>query len=83
MWTLARCLAALGPELPESFTAEVAFKRPILLPATVTFAEAPSTALAFGVRDAGDDTPHLDGLISPLSRNAERVGGQSEPSAAS
>jgi hypothetical protein len=70
MWTLARCLAALGPELPESFAVEVAFKRPILLPATVTFAEAPSTSpcgalsLTFGVRDARDDTPHLDGLIS-------------------
>ena len=69
MWTIARCLAALGPELPEAFAAEVAFKRPILLPATVTFAEAPTHAggLAFGVRDARDQTPHLDGLISPLS----------------
>ena len=63
MWTLARCLAALGPELPESFAVEVAFKRPILLPARVTFAEEAGT-LAFGVRDARDDTPHLDGLIS-------------------
>jgi hypothetical protein len=63
MWTIARCLAALGPELPRAFQAEVAFKRPILLPATVAFAEDAGT-LAFGVRDARDGTPHLDGLIS-------------------
>jgi hypothetical protein len=69
MWTIARCLAAVCPELPESFGIDVAFKRPILLPAAVSFAEKPSAgagALAFGVRDASDDTPHLDGLISPL-----------------
>jgi acyl dehydratase len=66
MWTIARCLAAFGPRLPACFTVEVAFKRPILLPATVTFAEAPASAgtLMFGVRDARDATPHLDGLIS-------------------
>jgi hypothetical protein len=68
MWTIARCLAALGPELPESVGIEVAFKRPILLPATVSFAENPNAGvLAFGVRDARDDMPHLDGLMSPLS----------------
>jgi MaoC like domain len=69
MWTIARCLAALGPELPESFQVEVAFKRPILLPATVSFAEAATAdgaGLVFGVRDAADGTPHLDGLISAL-----------------
>jgi hypothetical protein len=68
MWTIARCMA-LGPELPGAFQVEVAFKRSILLPATVAFAEAPAApgGLAFGVRDACDGTPHLDGLISPLS----------------
>jgi hypothetical protein len=69
MWTIARCLAALGPELPESFQAEVAFKRPILLPATVSFAEAATADgawLPFGVRASDDGTPHLDGLISAL-----------------
>ena len=39
MWTKARCLAALGPEVPDACTVEVAFKRPILLPSTVKFAE--------------------------------------------
>ena len=65
MWTKARCLAALGPRLDEKFTAEVAFRKPILLPATVNFAEELSDgAIRFGVRDARKGTPHLDGLVS-------------------
>jgi acyl dehydratase len=39
MWTKARCLAALDQRLPDSFTVGVAFKKPILLPATVEFSE--------------------------------------------
>jgi acyl dehydratase len=35
MWTAARTLAAVGSMLPERCEIEVAFKRPILLPATV------------------------------------------------
>jgi acyl dehydratase len=66
MWTKARCLAALGPELPNAFTVKVAFKRPILLPATVQFAEARAAGgIQFGVRDAKRGTPHLDGLLEP------------------
>jgi acyl dehydratase len=69
MWTKARCLAALGPQLsgPAGYTVEVAFKRPILLPATVEFAEAREangSGIAFGVRDATRGTPHLDGQVS-------------------
>jgi acyl dehydratase len=65
MWTKSRCLAALEPRLPDAFTAEVAFKRPILLPATVTFAESGSdSGFRFGVRDARKDTPHLDGDLT-------------------
>jgi acyl dehydratase len=66
MWTKARCLAQLGPELGGALTVDVAFKRPIVLPGTVTFAEARTAdGLAFGVRDARKDTPHLDGLVTP------------------
>ncbi len=61
MWTKARCLAALDGRLPESFTVEVAFKRPILLPAEVQFAEGEGR---FGVRDAEQQTPHLDGKLT-------------------
>ncbi|HEX5191270.1 MAG TPA: MaoC/PaaZ C-terminal domain-containing protein [Solirubrobacteraceae bacterium] len=68
MWTQARCLAALGPELPDAVTVEVAFRRPLLLPAVVNFTEAEvergGGAIAFGVRDAGDGTPHLDGVAT-------------------
>ena len=65
MWTKARCLAALGPRLDDKFTAEVAFRKPILLPSTVKFAEELSDgAIRFGVRDARKGTPHLDGLVS-------------------
>jgi len=64
MWTQARCLAALGSELPSRFTVEAAFKRPIRLPATVSFAEATAEeTIAFGVRDAQRQTPHLDGAV--------------------
>jgi acyl dehydratase len=67
MWTKARCLAALGPELPPAYTVTVAFRKPILLPATVQFAERvePGAAgITFGVRDAKRATVHLDGLLT-------------------
>lgn len=53
MWTLARCLAAIP--LPGGFTATVAFKRPILLPARVEFGHA---GQRFVVRD------HLEGTLA-------------------
>ena len=66
MWTKARCLAALQPRLPDAFTVEVAFKKPILLPGKVEFGEAAAageaSCLRFGVRDASVGSSHLDGL---------------------
>jgi acyl dehydratase len=67
MWTKARCLAALESRLPDAFTVRVAFKKPILLPATVEFCERGSVAeggLQFGVRDARKATPHLAGRVT-------------------
>jgi acyl dehydratase len=65
MWTKARCLAALDTELPDRFTVEVAFRKPILLPATVEFGEARADdAIRFGVRDARKGTPHLEGTVN-------------------
>ena len=65
MWTKARCVAALGPEVPGACTIEVAFKRPILLPSTVTFAELrDGDQIRFGVRDRKRDRSHLDGVLS-------------------
>jgi acyl dehydratase len=65
MWTKARCLAALDPHLPERFSVDVSFRKPILLPATVQFAErSEELGIAFSVRGAGKGTPHLDGRVS-------------------
>lgn len=66
MWTAARCLAALGPgTVRYPFTVEIAFRRPILLPATVSFDQRSRTdTIAFGVRDRHRETVHLDGLLS-------------------
>jgi acyl dehydratase len=66
MWTKARCVAALDPRLPDAFTVEAAFRKPIFLPATVEFAQGADEGgrLQFGVRGAGKGTPHLDGLLS-------------------
>lgn len=66
MWSKARCLAALESRLPDSFTAWVAFKRPILLPAKVEFGseqERDDGPIEFFVRDAKKKTPHLEGSV--------------------
>jgi acyl dehydratase len=52
MWTKARCLAAL--RLPDAFTAEVRFKKPILLGGKVTFGEAEDRFAVHG---------HLEGVL--------------------
>jgi acyl dehydratase len=63
MWSKARCLAALEGRLPDAFTVEVEFKRPILLPGKVEFLEdAESTA--FGLRSPRDGSPHLSGTVA-------------------
>ena len=65
MWTKARCLAQLEPELPEAYSVEVAFKRPVLLPAKVAFTEsAAKDGIGFGVKDARKGTQHLDGKVN-------------------
>jgi acyl dehydratase len=65
MWTKARCLAQLEPELPGAYSVEVAFKRPVLLPAKVAFVEnAVKGGISFGVKDARKGTAHLDGRVS-------------------
>ena len=64
MWTKARALAQLGSRLPDSFEIDVRFRKPILLPARVEFAEATTgDETGFAVRDAKRQIPHLDGRI--------------------
>ncbi len=66
MWTKARCLGALQARLPDAFTVEVAFKKPIFLPGKVEFCEREGSGAAFdvsfGVRDPSKGSSHLDGL---------------------
>jgi acyl dehydratase len=65
MWTKARALAQLESRLPDGFTVDVRFRKPILLPARVQFASAEEgEEILFAVRDAKKGTPHLDGHVS-------------------
>jgi acyl dehydratase len=64
MWSKARCLAALEGRLPDAYTVEVAFKLPILLPATVGYsAVAQDGGWRLDVRDAKSGKPHLSGSV--------------------
>ena len=66
MWLKARTLAALQPELPDSFTVDVCFKKPVLLPATVGFSTTVNpdgVGRAFALHDARRGVPHLEGRV--------------------
>jgi acyl dehydratase len=77
MWTKARCLAALDSRLPDAFAVDVRFRKPILLPARVEFASADDgDSIAFAVRDAKRQTPHLDGFVTPLEPNSKAKTGR-------
>jgi acyl dehydratase len=72
MWTKARCLAALEGLLPETYSVEVRFRRPIELPAKVAFASTVEAGkIDFAVRGAKRATPHLDGNIEPAGVRAQ------------
>ena len=63
MWTKARALAAMESTLPDAYTVDVSFKRPILLPSRVTFA---ADGGRFVVRSAKNpETIHLEGTVTP------------------
>jgi acyl dehydratase len=67
MWTKARCLAALENRLPASFGVRARFRKPVLLPSTVTFGSAEDDgAIRFAVRAARDGAPHLEGRVEPV-----------------
>jgi acyl dehydratase len=63
MWSKARCLAAVENRLPDHVRVDVAFKTPVLLPATVRFttARVEDSGLAFSLADPRTDAPHLVG----------------------
>ena len=64
MWTAARCLAALEGRLPKAYTVEVAFRRPIVLPARVCFTGTPDGS-RWTVTDPRTGTTHLTGEVTP------------------
>jgi acyl dehydratase len=77
MWTKARCLAALESRLPDAFSVDVRFRKPILLPARVGFASAAEgEQIAFAVRDVKRQTPHLDGRVTPLESKPKAKSGR-------
>jgi acyl dehydratase len=66
MWSKARCLATLEGRLPERYTVDVSFKRPVLLPATVAFSAVATTdGWKFGLHSARSGTPHLLATLHP------------------
>jgi len=74
MWTKARALAQLESELPDSFEVEVRFRKPVLLPARVVFAEQGSgKEILFAVRDAKKGTPHLDGRVTAKTTGRKKA----------
>ncbi|GAB3965783.1 MaoC/PaaZ C-terminal domain-containing protein [Plantactinospora veratri] len=62
MWSKARCLAALEGRLPDAYTVEVAFRRPVPLPGTVAFSADP--ARSFGLYDPSRGRAHLVGEVA-------------------
>jgi acyl dehydratase len=86
MWTKARCLAALEGHLPEAFTVEAEFRRPLVLPAKVAFGSwLEGDRRRIAVHDSGSDKIHLLGSLDPTrtgpagdsaSRAAPSAGGR-------
>ncbi|MCW2829675.1 MAG: hypothetical protein JWP31_367 [Aeromicrobium sp.] len=66
MWTLARSLSAVQNKLPDAFTNDAEFRKPILLPSTVVFGSAQDgDELTFGVKGAKKPVTHLVGRVTP------------------
>ena len=66
MWTKARVLGALQNKLPDAFTIDVEFKKPIFLPSTVVFGHrADGDVITLGVTSSRKPSTHLVGRVSP------------------
>lgn len=65
MWTHAKALSSLGPRLPESYTVDVAFTKPLMLPTKATFAaDDVDGTWRFAVARPGSEAPALVGHVS-------------------
>ncbi|PZA22179.1 MaoC/PaaZ C-terminal domain-containing protein [Modestobacter versicolor] len=65
MWVKARALAALSGRLPDAVTVDVAFRKPLFLPSTVTLstAEVRPDGWDLAVRNLRTATEHLVGTV--------------------
>ena len=62
MWSKARCIAAIENRLPDAVRVDVAFKKPVLLPGTVSFGvNRTDEGHAFTLTSPKDGAPHLVG----------------------
>lgn len=67
MWTHARALAALESRLPEAYEVAVRFRKPVLLPTTVTFGTTQEGGEhRFLVASTDGSREHLIGRVRPL-----------------
>jgi acyl dehydratase len=65
MWVAARTLATLEGRLPDAYTADVAFKTPVFVPATIAIRTTRGEAAwQLDVRDATSGKAHLTGTVS-------------------
>ncbi|MEO6884663.1 MAG: MaoC/PaaZ C-terminal domain-containing protein, partial [Jatrophihabitantaceae bacterium] len=65
MWLKARTLATLEGRVPDSYTVDVAFKTPVLLPSTVAVSTvSDSDGWLLDVRNVRSGKPHLSGSIA-------------------
>lgn len=65
MWTHAKALSSLGPRLPETYTVDVAFTKPLMLPTKATFAADEADGVSrFAVTRLGSEAPALVGRVA-------------------
>jgi acyl dehydratase len=65
MWSAARCLAALEGRLPPEYAVDVAFRRPLVLPARVCFSATPGVERwELALTDRRTGAPHLTGAVT-------------------
>ncbi len=69
MWTMARCTAELGDELPQgAFSLSVSFRQPVFLPSSVLMKYGPSGAgIEFALLSEDGEKTHLLGQVAPAA----------------
>lgn len=68
MWTMARCAAELGDDMPKArFSLAVAFKHPVFLPSAVLMKYGPSSGqgIDFALLSEDGEKTHLTGQVRP------------------